>query len=128
MLLLLATTAQAVPFQQDIDRNVNLRLGLRSIPARPIDDDLTVCRIRIARNQWTNPDAHMRVRIEHSVDNGLTWNWVEGTADGRPAGTDTLILIPLNPPLNGVPRLIKGEYEVSGARFRSTISWACDVE
>jgi hypothetical protein len=123
LLSLCATSVWAAPFEVELERNVNLQLGAKAIPQRTLDDDITKCLVSFTRDQWKDPAAKLRIRIEHSLDGGLTWRGGACTAEGS-QGTELLSIceVPFRP---GTNRLVRGSYEVTGARFRATAVIAC---
>ena len=125
ILIFWCASAIAAPISVDIDRNVNLSLGTRNFGPIAVPDAVTVCGLSIDRSQWTNPAAALSAQLEISVDGGATWQaWVGLTSVG---GTDaTMTITSMSralPP--GTGRQIRGNYVVTGARFRSTVTAAC---
>ena len=123
--LLWATLSVAAPISVDIDRKVNLAIGTRTFGPIAVPDDVTVCSLSIDRTQWTNPAAALSAQLEISVDGGATWQaWVGltsvGSADATMATTFMSRALPA-----GTGRQIRGNYVVTGARFRSTVTAAC---
>jgi hypothetical protein len=129
--LCLAVSVEAAPVVQELERNVNLALGAKTFgdpdngqTPLAIPDDLVVCSLSFDRSQWINPSAVLRFRIWVSYDGGKTWpDWWQGTADGRPAGDTSMIFMHLKP---GTGRLARADYDVTGARFRTTVTLRCD--
>lgn len=121
----LVRAAGAAPISVTIDNNINLALGTRNFGPIAVPDDVTVCRLSIARTQWTNPAAALSAQLEISVDGGATWQaWVGltsvGSADATMATTSMSRALPA-----GTGRQIRGNYVVTGVRFRSTVTAAC---
>jgi len=117
--------AGAAPISVDIDRNVNLAIGTRTFGPIAVPDDVTVCSLTIDRSRWTNPAAALSAQLETSVDGGATWqSWVGLTSIGSADATMTITgMIRALP--EGTGRQIRGNYVVTGARFRSTVTAAC---
>lgn len=121
----LVRAAGAAPISVKIDNNINLALGTRNFGPITVPDDVTVCSLSIARTQWTNPAAALSAQLEISVDGGATWQaWVGltsvGSADATMATTSMSRALPA-----GTGRQIRGNYVVTGVRFRSTVTAAC---
>lgn len=125
LMVLWASSALAAPISVDIDKNVNLAIGTRNFGPIAVPDDVTVCTLAFDRSRWTNSAAALSAQLEISVDGGATWQaWVGLTSVG---GTDatmtTTFMRRVLPP--GTGRQIRGNYVVTGARFRSTVTAAC---
>lgn len=125
LMVLWASSALAAPISVDIDKNVNLAIGTRNFGPIAVPDDVTVCTLAFDRSRWTNSAAALSAQLEISVDGGATWQaWVGLTSVG---GTDatmtTTSMRRVLPP--GTGRQIRGNYVVTGARFRSTVTAAC---
>lgn len=121
----LVRAAGAAPISVTIDNNINLALGTRNFGPFVVPDDVTVCSLSIDRTQWTNPAAALSAQLETSVDGGATWQaWVGltsvGSADATMATTFMSRALPA-----GTGRQIRGNYVVTGVRFRSTVTAAC---
>lgn len=121
----LVRAAGAAPISVTIDNNINLALGTRNFGPIAVPDDVTVCSLSIDRTQWTNPAAALSAQLETSVDGGATWQaWVGltsvGSADATMATTFMSQALPA-----GTGRQIRGNYVVTGVRFRSTVTAAC---
>lgn len=121
----LVRAAGAAPISVTIDNNINLALGTRNFGPIAVPDDVTVCSLSIDRTQWTNPAAALSAQLEISVDGGATWQaWVGltsvGSADATMATTFMSRALPA-----GTGRQIRGNYVVTGIRFRSTVTAAC---
>lgn len=121
----LVRAAGAAPISVTIDNNINLALGTRNFGPIAVPDDVTVCSLSINRTQWTNPAAALSAQLETSVDGGATWQaWVGltsvGSADATMATTFMSRVLPA-----GTGRQIRGNYVVTGVRFRSTVTAAC---
>lgn len=115
----------AAPISVDIDRNVNLAIGQRNFGPYAVPDGVSVCTFSVDRANWTDPAATMSVSLEMSVNNATFVFWLgmtaRGEADNAASPTTTVTrALPL-----GNSRRIQGNYVVSGARFRSTITVAC---
>lgn len=124
-MVLWVSSALAAPISVDIDRNVNLALGQRNFGPIAIPDDVTVCSLAIDRSQWTNPAAMLAATLEISLDGGNTWQaWLGLTSVGSNDPTMTITGMRRNLPA-GAGRQIRGNYVVTGARFRSTITASC---
>lgn len=125
LMVLWASSALAAPISVDIDKNVNLAIGTRNFGPIAVPDDVAVCTLAFDRSRWTNSAAALSAQLEISVDGGATWQaWVGLTSVG---GTDatmtTTSMRRVLPP--GTGRQIRGNYVVTGARFRSTVTAAC---
>ena len=121
----LVRAAGAAPISVTIGNNINLALGTRNFGPIAVPDDVTVCSLSIDRTQWTNPAAALSAQLETSVDGGATWQaWVGltsvGSADATMATTFMSRALPA-----GTGRQIRGNYVVTGVRFRSTVTAAC---
>lgn len=121
----LVRAAGAAPISVTIGNNINLALGTRNFGPIAVPDDVTVCSLSIDRTQWTNPAAALSAQLETSVDGGATWQaWVGltsvGSADAAMATTSMSRALPA-----GTGRQIRGNYVVTGVRFRSTVTAAC---
>ena len=121
----LVRAAGAAPISVTIGNNINLALGTRNFGPFVVPDDVTVCSLSIDRTQWTNPAAALSAQLETSVDGGATWQaWVGltsvGSADATMATTFMSRALPA-----GTGRQIRGNYVVTGVRFRSTVTAAC---
>lgn len=121
----LVRAAGAAPISVTIGNNINLALGTRNFGPIAVPDDVTVCSLSIDRTQWTNPAAALSAQLETSVDGGATWQaWVGltsvGSADATMATTSMSRALPA-----GTGRQIRGNYVVTGVRFRSTVTAAC---
>jgi hypothetical protein len=121
----LVRAAGAAPISVTISNNINLALGTRNFGPIAVPDDVTVCSLSINRTQWTNPAAALSAQLEISVDGGATWQaWVGltsvGSADATMATTSMSRALPA-----GTGRQIRGNYVVTGVRFRSTVTAAC---
>lgn len=119
-------TAQAAPISVDIDKNVNLAIGTRTFGPVNIPNDLSVCTLTIDRANWTNPAATVSVSLSISVNNGPFVFWLgmtsQGTTfDAQVPKTKMTRALPA-----GLSRKVQGNYVVSGARFVSTVSVACN--
>lgn len=123
LVLLLAGPAWAAPIAVDIDRNVNLAIGTRTFGPFNVPDDLSRCTLSLDRTNWTNPDAKLRAWFDISIDGGPFEFWLGMTAQGGQAGTTTSMSRPLP---EGTNRQIRGGYELSGSRFRTTVSARCE--
>lgn len=125
MLALWCASAFAAPISVGIDRNVNLALGTRNFGPIAVPDDVTACTLAFDRSKWTNPAATLSAQLETSVDGGATWQaWVGLTSVGSADATMTITSMSrVLPP--GTGRQIRGNYVVTGARFRSTVTAAC---
>ncbi len=124
--LLMTSAVWAAPIDVDIDRNVNLALGTRNFGPVNIPDDVSVCTFSIDRSNWTNASATMSASLDISINNGPFTFWAGLTSRG--AATDAQI--PLTKMSRALPagtsRRVQGNYVVSGARFVSTVSVACN--
>jgi hypothetical protein len=111
-------------FRTDIERNVNLQLGAKSIGPFSSPDDITAFRIEFSRDQWTNPEAQLAVAIQISYDNGPFVELAGFTAQGGPPPPPprpniVAVMVQIPP---GANRRIQGTYIVTGSRFRTTIT------
>lgn len=122
-LLLLPGHGWAAPIAVDIDKNVNLAIGTRTFGPVNIPNDLSVCSLTIDRTNWTNPSATMSVNLSISVNNGPFLFWLGMTSQGGDSGAATTQMRRALPV--GTSRRVQGSYVVSGARFISTVSVAC---
>lgn len=123
--LVVAAPAWAAPISVDIDKNVNLQLGSKSFGPFALPDDVGACTFIIDRANWTNPAATLTVSLEISVNNGPFAFWLGmGSLGGEVDPTVPNATVTRALP-TGVTRRIQGAYVVSGARFRSTVSVAC---
>ena len=123
LVLLLAGPAWAAPIAVDIDRNVNLQIGTKTFGPFAVPDDLSRCTLVLDRTNWTDQNAKLRAWFDISVNGGPWEFWLGMTAEGGSAGTETRMSRPLPA---GINRQIQGGYELTGARFRTTVSARCD--
>lgn len=124
--LLGSVTAQAAPIAVDIDKNVNLAIGTRTFGPVNVPNDLAVCALSIDRTNWTNPASTISVSLSISVNNGPFVFWLGMTSKGATFDaqmTETKMTRALPA---GTSRRVQGAYVVSGARFVSTVSVACN--
>jgi hypothetical protein len=122
--LLIPVLAFGASISADIDRNVNLPLGTRDFGPVNIPDDLSVCTLAFDRSQWTNASAKLKTELSISVDGGPFTFWLGMTSEGGSGlGAETSMTRQLPA---GTNRRVQGVYEVTGARFRSTVSVRCD--
>ena len=119
-----ASSLQAAPISLDIDRNVNLAIGSRDFGPIAIPDDLSVCLLSFDRKNWTAPTAALSTELFVSVDGGPFLVWLGMTSIGGVNTGDSTWMKKDLPA--GVNRKVKGSYVVSGARFVSTVSVACN--
>lgn len=119
------TQATAAPISVDIDRNVNLAIGKRNFGPVAVPDDITVCTFSVDRTRWTDPAATMSVTLEISVNNAPFLFWVGITAHGEADNTSSPLTTVTRTLPVGASRRVQGNYVVSGARFRSTLTVAC---
>lgn len=109
-------------FSQQIERNVNLALGSKTVGPVAIDDDVRTIGITIDRGSWSDPSARLVASIECAVAGG-PFRQVGGIQAGgsatNPRGTLTTVEVALPP---GTNRTARASYTVSGARFRTTIT------
>lgn len=123
--LLLASPSWAAPIAVDIDKNVNLAIGQRDFGPVAIPDDVSVCTFTVDRSQWTNASATMSADLSISINNGPFQFWLGMTSQGSEVDAQ----IPSTKMSRALPaganRRVQGNYVVSGARFRSTITVAC---
>lgn len=121
----LVRAAGAAPISVTIDNNINLALGTRNFGPFVVPDDVTVCSLSFDRTQWTNSAAALSAQLEISVDGGATWQaWVGLTSVGGTDATMTTTYMRRVLPA-GTGRQIRGNYVVTGVRFRSTVTAAC---
>lgn len=127
--LCLSSTAWAVDFV--IDNKVNLALGTRTFAGVAVPDGLTRCGIRIARTNWDNPATKLRAWLETSVDGGTNWKpWIAVTGEGGPIPNDRFgnpandVFVESDLP-SGVSRRVRGGYELTGTRLRTTVLVRC---
>lgn len=125
LMVLWASSALAAPISVDIDKNVNLAIGTRNFGPIAVPDDVTVCTLAFDRSRWTNSAAALSAQLEISVDGGATWQALVGltSVGGTDATMTTTFMRRVLPP--GTGRQIRGNYVVTGARFRSTVTAAC---
>lgn len=109
-------------FSQEIERNVNLAIGSKTVGPVSIDDDVRTISITIDHSNWTDPSARLSAFIECSVSDGefRPVGGVNATGSAtNPRGNLTMVEIALPP---GKSRTVRASYTVSGARFRTTIT------
>ena len=124
LLVLIAAPALAAPIAVDIDKDVNLAIGTRNFGPVNIPNDVSVCSLSIDRTNWTNPSATISVSLSISVNNGPFVFWLGMTSRGGDASATSTHMrrdLPV-----GSNRRVQGNYVVSGARFVSTVSVACN--
>ena len=122
LVLFWTTLCGAAPTSVDIDRNVNLALGTRNFGPIVIPDDLSVCTLAFDRTQWTDAAAKLSTELSISVDGGPFVFWLGMTSEGDTNGGETTMTRALPA---GVNRRVQGNYVVTGARFRSTVTVRC---
>jgi hypothetical protein len=133
ILCLSALSAFAAPFSLDIDKNVNLQLGTRDFGPINVPNDISECTMSVDRNQFTNPISQLEATIIISGDPlppdvfspcelPCTFGFIAKGFATNPSIPLAKIIMQLPPTTN---RKVQGTYVVSGARFRSTITVAC---
>ena len=125
ILLLMPGLAWATPISVDIDRNVNLALGTKNFGPVSVPDDVSVCTFTVDRSEWTNPAATMSANLSMSVNNGPFVFWLGMTSQGSAVDAQVPNTVMRRELPAGINRRVQGNYVVSGARFRSTITVAC---
>lgn len=120
---LLACVTFASTISVDIDKNVNLALGQRNFGPINIPNDVMVCTLSFDRNQWIDKTATLTTQLFISVDGGPFEFWIGMASEG---GSDAGAVTGMTRRLPaGLNRKVQGNYVVSGARFRSTVSVRC---
>lgn len=122
LLVLWCSSAMAAPISVTIDNNINLALGTRNFGPVAVPDDLTVCTLAFDRTQWTNPAAKLSTQLSISVDGAPFEFWLGMTSEGDGVGGETTMTRGLPA---GINRRVQGNYVVTGARFRSTVTVRC---
>lgn len=122
ILVFWCTALFAAPISVDIDRNINLALGTHTFGPVSIPDDLTVCTLAFDRTNWTDPAAKISTQFSISVDGAPFAFWIGMTSQGDASGGETTMTRALPP---GIKRRLQGNYVVTGARFRSTVTVRC---
>ena len=116
------STALAAPVSFDVERNVNLALGTRTFGPFAIPDDVVACTLAFDRTQWINSAAKLSTELAISVDGAPFAFWLGMTSEGNASGGKTTMSRALP---EGINRRIQGNYVVTGARFRSTVTVRC---
>ncbi len=132
-LVMLPVAGWSAPISADIERNVNLAIGQRNFGPIAIPDDVARCVVSVERAQWTNSAAKLAATIILTgdpypaelpkVQQVCALPCLYGfTAEGGQSDQQATLSVMLP---NTTNRKVQGNYVVSGARFRSTITVAC---